>query len=286
VTTSRFEDDLAAGAIVLCDAATGTALLGYGPEPARRCLDAAPLVAEVHRRHLAAGAEVLLTNSFAALGATTDRGAVDLARRCCGRAAAIARAVADAAGTRVTVAGSLGPPAGGATVTHLTLLAAALRDEGAELLWFETLSDRDEAHLAATVAGAVGLPYVITWSFHRHGRTGRGWTPGDLAASVSDLARPPLAIGANCGNGPDDVVDAALRLAKATPLPVIARPSAGVPDRGTSTDRSPGAPTAFADAARRAVAGGIRVLGGCCGTGSEHLAALDAARGPTPTRGE
>ncbi len=284
MTSSRFEADLAAGAIVLCDAATGTALLEHGPEPSLRCLDAAPLVAEVHRRHLAAGAEVLLTNSFSALGVTADQDAVDLARRCCGRAAAIARTVADAAGTRVTVAGSLGPPTGDATVTHLTVLAAALRDDGAEILWFETMSDRDDASLAATVAGAVGLPYVITWSFHRNGRTGRGWTPGELATAVSDLARPPLAIGANCGNGPDDVVDAALRLAEATPLPVIARPSAGVPDRDTSTGRPPGTPETFADAARRAVAGGIRVLGGCCGTGSEHLAALDAARVPHADR--
>jgi len=213
------------------------------------------------------------------------------------RAAELARSVADKATRPVVVGGSVGPtgelfePMGALTkdaaIASFTAQLNGLRDGGADVAWIETMSSPEEANAAAEAAIAVGLPYVLTYSFDTAGRTMMGLMPNAAAASVANLSVPPLAVGANCGVGAPDIL-VSLTEMHGSPFPLITKGNCGVPHfEGTEVVYS-GTPGLMANYARLAIDGGARIVGGCCGTTPEHLAAMRASideheRGDHPT---
>ncbi|MBS0388300.1 MAG: betaine--homocysteine S-methyltransferase [Proteobacteria bacterium] len=224
-------------------------------------------------------------------------GAQDRAYELAKRAAELARSVADRAPRPVVVGGSVGPtgelfePMGtltkDAAIASFTPQLQGLRDGGADVAWIETLSSPEEARAAAEAAIAVGLPYVLTYSFDTAGRTMMGLMPSAAAASVAELAVPPLALGANCGVGAPDIL-VSLTEMHGSPFPLVTKGNCGVPHfEGTEAVYS-GTPELMANYARLAIDGGARIVGGCCGTTPEHLAAMRASidaheRGEYPT---
>jgi 5-methyltetrahydrofolate--homocysteine methyltransferase len=241
----------------------------------------------LHRRFVDAGADIILTNTFGCnphrlkLHQAADR-AYEIARR----AAELAREVADAAGRPVVVAGSVGPtgelfqPMGelthDAAVASFTEQMRGLRDGGADVAWIETMGAAEEVHAAAEAAIAVGLPYVVTCSFDTAGRTMMGLMPGALSGVVATQAVPPVAIGANCGVGASDILVSLLAM-QPTEQALVVKGNCGIPHFvGTECVYS-GTPELMARYAALAVAAGARVVGGCCGTTPEHLAAMRAA---------
>jgi 5-methyltetrahydrofolate--homocysteine methyltransferase len=127
------------------------------------------------------------------------------------------------------------------------------------------MSALDEMRAAATAANAVGIPYTVTASFDTAGKTMMGLAPEALAALTENFAPKPLALGANCGVGASDLLVSILAMTAARPEQiVIAKANAGTPDL-------------MADYARLAVNSGARIIGGCCGTSPEHLAAMRRA---------
>lgn len=268
---TSLRDLLDAPGVVVLDGATATNLHAAGLDDAvapERWNDEHPeRVRELHRAFVRAGAEVVLTNSFGVDGYAPARRAAELARR----------AVADA-DRAVVIAGSVGPcaPAGA-----LAARVRGLRDGGADVLWFETVSSAAQVRASCDAAAAVGAPFVVTCSFHVGGRTAAGMTPRELAALVEALPSTPLAIGANCGNGPGDVLAAAGELvAAAGPgMAVVAKPSAGLPVIDAGRADHPVTPAAMAAFVREAAAAGVRLVGGCCGTTPAHVAAMRAALG-------
>lgn len=275
---------LSAGSVVLADGGMGTALFAAGlPRDAapEAWTEARPdAVRAVHRHAIAAGARVILTNSFGANPARLARwGAADRLAALNRAAAGLARAEA---GAGVTVAGAMGPlgaPADPAeAVAGFEAQGRALLAGGADLLWLETFGAL--ADFAAAVEGVarIGAPWCATLSFAADGRSWGGATPAEFAAEVRRAPLPPLAIGANCGDGPQAVLDALDGLrAAGVAGPLIAKANAGLPrvgQGGLAYEVTPAAMARYAVAAR---ARGAGIVGGCCGVGPAHLAAMAAA---------
>jgi 5-methyltetrahydrofolate--homocysteine methyltransferase len=299
---TSLSDLLASRHVLLADGATGTnyfkAGLTSGEPPEFWNVDHPERVVQLHQQFVDAGADIILTNTF---GCTPHRlklhNAQDRAYELAKRAAELARSVADKATRPVVVGGSVGPtgelfePMGALTkdaaIASFTAQLNGLRDGGADVAWIETMSSPEEANAAAEAAIAVGLPYVLTYSFDTAGRTMMGLMPNAAAASVANLSVPPLAVGANCGVGAPDIL-VSLTEMHGSPFPLITKGNCGVPHfEGTEVVYS-GTPGLMANYARLAIDGGARIVGGCCGTTPEHLAAMRASideheRGDHPT---
>lgn len=291
--TNPIDALLAEKGVLLADGATGTNLFAMGLEageaPELWNESAPEKVAALHQGFVDAGADIILTNSF---GGTRHRlklhHAEDRVYDINRRAAEIARSVADKAGRRVIVAGSVGPtgellaPLGALTFDEAVEAFAeqinGLKDGGAEVAWIETMSAPDEIRAAAQAAIQVGLPYTYTGSFDTAGHTMMGLQPKDIHAVADGLSQAPLGVGANCGVGAADILASLLDMSETKPdATIIIKGNCGIPEyRGAEIHYS-GTPELMADYVRLAVDGGARIVGGCCGTSFQHLAAMRKA---------
>lgn len=282
---------LALGRPLLADGATGTNFfgmgLGPGEPPEMWNVDHPDRVSALHGAFVAAGADIILTNTFGCnryrlkLHDAADR-AYEIARR----AAEIASNVAAVAHRQVLVAGSVGPtgellaPLG--ALTEDEAMAAfveeidGLKDGGADLAWIETKSAPEEMRAAARAAIAVGLPYAVTGSFDTAGRTMMGLAPADLAGVFAELDVQPVAIGANCGVGASDLL-VAVREIRHPSAHIIAKSNCGIPQFQGAEIVYSGDPLLMGQYATLAVDSGARIIGGCCGTSPEHLAEMKRA---------
>jgi 5-methyltetrahydrofolate--homocysteine methyltransferase len=133
------------------------------------------------------------------------------------------------------------------------------------------------------------MPYVATCSFDTAGRTMMGLAPADYPAVFDDLVVGPVALGANCGVGASDILVTTLEMTAATEIPVVTKGNCGIPQfHGTEIVYS-GTPELMAGYAVLAADAGAVIVGGCCGTTPDHVAAmrkaLDArSAGERPTR--
>lgn len=299
---TSLSDLLASNRVLLADGATGTnyfsAGLTSGEPPEFWTVDRPAEVTGLHQRFVEAGSDIILTNTF---GCNPHRlklhNAQDRTYELAKRAAELARQVADAANRPIVVAGSVGPtgelfePMGALThetaVESFTTQIRGLRDGGADVAWIETMSSPEEVNAAAEAATAAGLPYVITYSFDTAGRTMMGLLPRSVADTVASQAVAPVAIGANCGVGASDILVSLLHM-QDSPYPLVTKGNCGVPHfKGTEVVYS-GTPELMANYARLAVDAGARIIGGCCGTTPDHVAAMRASidahvRGQPPT---
>src|SRR5206468_1250065 len=243
-------------------------------------------VRSLHRRFIEAGADIVLSNSF---GGSRYRlklhNAQDQVREINIAAAKNARAEADAASRPVYVGGSMGPtgeifePVGALShedgVAAFAEQAAALKEGGVDVLWIETMSSEEELRAAVEGAAQAGLPIVTTMSFDTNGRTMMGITPQTFGALASSLSTQPVAIGANCGVGASELIATVLGITAARPdAHVVAKGNFGIPQYAKGHIHYTGTPELMADYARIALDAGARIIGGCCGTSPEHLAAM------------
>ena len=294
---------LAGGRALLADGAIGTNLfaagLQTGDAPELWNVDRPDDVVALHASFVAAGSDIVLTNSF---GGTRYRLALhDAGHRVAelnAAAAALARRAADAAGREVLVAGSMGPtgeilePNGALSVAAardaFREQAEALVEGGADLLWIETISSAEEIEAALLGAGDTGLPAVLTVSIDTNGRTMMGLTASDVLRVAGSVKFPPVAIGTNCGVGAAEVIaaivnyDTARRAAGGTAggaaeLPLVAKANCGIPQWIDGRIVYDGTPALMADYATLAIDAGARIVGGCCGTTPAHVAAMRIA---------
>ncbi|MEO9699578.1 MAG: betaine--homocysteine S-methyltransferase [Tateyamaria sp.] len=302
--SNPFSDLLAEKGTLLADGATGTNLfemgLMAGDAPELWNETAPEKIVALYKGAVDAGSDIFLTNSFGANASRLklhDAGhrAFELSKL----AAEIGRDVADAAGRRVIVAGSVGPtgdimePVG--TLSHADAVemfhetAAGLKAGGADIGWLETISAPEEFTAAAEGFSLADLPWVGTMSFDTAGRTMMGVTSTDMALLVAGLPNQPLAFGANCGTGASDLLRTVLGFAASgTEFPLIAKGNAGIPKYHHGHIHYDGTPELMADYTALARDCGASIIGGCCGTTPEHLehmrASLDTRpKGPTPS---
>ena len=286
-----FLERLAGGTVLLADGATGTNYQNMGIEPGvapeEWVFDDPDNVRELHRRFVDAGSELVLTCSF---GGTSLRLADE---RLAGRAVEVNRRAAglarEAVGESVLVAGSLGPtghltePLGPLTralaVSTYAEQARALADGGVDLLVLETFFSLDEGLWALEgIKSTTDLPLVVSYSFDQGTRTMMGLTPTQVVEAFAPLGI--AAIGANCGKSlaDTDVIVAEL-LAAADGLPLWVKPNAGVPRMVLDAVVYDAGPEDLAAHIARYVEAGARIVGGCCGSTPEHIAAVAAALG-------
>ena len=288
-----FPDLLARGGVVLADGATGTNYhemgLPSGSAPESWVIDAPEKVRELHRRFAHAGSELVLTCSF---GATAPRLArsplADRVGEVNMRAAELAR---EAVGDELLVAGSIGPT--GALVEPYGPLtrdvcAAAyaeqtqgLTDGGVDLLVLETFYALEEATWALEGVRRVSdLPVIVSFSFDQGTRTMMGARPADVVTAVDGFEIS--ALGANCGRSLEETAAVLSEFRQAAPeMPLWVKPNAGAPQRVGGTIVYEADPATFACHVRGYAEQGARILGGCCGTTPEHIAALADALGRT-----
>ncbi|MFQ5957868.1 MAG: betaine--homocysteine S-methyltransferase [Alphaproteobacteria bacterium] len=285
---------------LVADGGMGTSLFALGLEtggsPELWNVEHPDRVARVHQGYVDAGADIILTNTF---GGSRHRLKLHHAQDRVGElneaAARIARSVADAAGRGIVVAGDIGPtgelfePLGPLTIDEgidaFGEQARALAAAGADVIWIETMSSREEVAAAVAGAAATGLPIVCTMTFDTAGRTMMGVTPEEAAAFCRDLTPTPAAFGANCGNGPAELVNALVGLGRVGgPDDVlVAKSNCGVPDYVDGKIRYSGTPEIMAEYARMARDAGARIIGACCGSTPVHLRAMvDALAGYAP----
>jgi homocysteine S-methyltransferase len=274
---------------VLFDGAMGTELLARGVGPGR-CLEELnltepALVGRVHRDYIAAGADVIETNTFQAnrfgLGEHYLERQVGEVNRAGARLAVEAR---NASGRPVLVAGSVGPlgrpiePVGAIKLTSAERMfreqVEALVEGGVDLLVLETFTALHELALAVRVARelAPDLSVVASLSFDDEG------DPRDAAAALvaTVVPRGVAAVAANCGSGPEPA-RAVVRQLVASGAPLVgAWPNAGLPRRAGGRLVYTAGPDYFADTVARLATEGARLVGGCCGTGPAHVAAMRA----------
>jgi 5-methyltetrahydrofolate--homocysteine methyltransferase len=295
---SRFLERLRTGRVLVADGATGTnyqqmgLAIGVAPED---WVETEPQkVIGLHRAFIDAGADIILTNTFGGtplrLRETSFAGR---ARELNRRAAHLAR---EAASWRadVLVAGSMGPtgmllePLGDLTASQATEAyaeqAAGLADGGVDLLLLETFFALEEALAAIEgVRQSTSLPLVVTFSFDQGTRTMMGLSPTKMIEAVGPLGL--AAIGANCGRTLDDMETIARELAAAqTGIPLWIKPNAGLPRMEGDVARYDTTPERMADYAARFLQAGAQIVGGCCGTSPEHLAAIARATRGAPSR--
>lgn len=283
---------------ILTDGATGTNLFNMGLEAGE-----APemwnewhpdRISKLYQGAVDAGSDMFLTNSFGGNAARLKlHNAQGRARELSRIAAEIGREVADKAGRDVIVAGSMGPtgdimlPVG--TLSHADAVeifeeqAVGLMEGGADVLWVETISAPEEYAAAAEAIGNIGAPWCGTMSFDTAGRTMMGMTSNGMVDMVKAMDNKPFAFGANCGVGASDLLRTILGMAAADPdRPLIAKGNAGIPKYVDGHIHYNGTPAVMAEYAVLARNCGASIIGGCCGTMPEHLAAMRKALETTP----
>ncbi len=307
--------------VLILDGATGTAIQGLGLQEADyRCpeLESHPgdlkgahdllvltrpeITAEVHRSYLRAGSDIVTTNTFNANAISlADYGLEPWARRLCRAAAEIARAEA---GDSAWVAGALGPTNRTASLSPdvsrpayraitFAELRQAYRDNaggllegGADILLIETVFDTLNAKAAilacrdAMAETGIEVPIWISGTItDASGRTLSGQTLEAFLASISHADAAIL--GLNCALGADLLRPYVAALSREAPCLVSAHPNAGLPNELGEYDQSPEEFARLVGAFARD--GLANVVGGCCGSGPEHIRALaDAVRGAPP----
>ncbi|GFO59849.1 bifunctional homocysteine S-methyltransferase/methylenetetrahydrofolate reductase [Geomonas silvestris] len=233
------------------------------------------LVLDLHGEYLAAGAQVIETNTFGANFVKLD--AIGLGAKVAEinrQGAKLARQAA--AGKDVFVAGSLGPLGRGKAELSpeqvrdcFRTQSLALAEGGVDLLILETFAELEELELAVLAVKETGLPVVANLAFGEGARLTGGFSAEDaaqrLAAAGADL------IGANCGAGPLELLATLKRLAQASDLPLAAYPNSGFPEYLDGRYIYRATPDYFAGMAREMVEAGASLVGGCCGTTPEHV---------------
>ena len=289
--------------ILILDGATGTYLQQHFPEETRAeakgcndylCLTRPDLIKKMHQDYIAAGADIIETNSFNSNRfSLADYGLQDKVYEINKAAARIAREAAG--GESILVAGSMGPTSkttsisadvndpGAREVTFQDLYetyheqARGLIDGGADILLVETIFDTLNAKAAlkaiTDLSDETGIDIPIMVSGTLSDASGRTLSGQTVEAYYASLSHPNLlSIGLNCGFGAKQLLPWLRRLSEIAECAVSVHPNAGLPNVMGGYDETP---ETFAQTAREVFeAGLVNIYGGCCGTTPEHIRSL------------
>ncbi len=265
--------------ILIFDGAFGTELMRRkiraGTVPELINLTAPEVVYSVHRDYIAAGADVISTDTFGANRFKAGEKSEEII------AAAVSTAK-KAAEKRALVALDLGPtgqmsePMGDTSFEEFyeCYKAAVIAGKGAGLVLLETMSDLTETRAAAlAVKENSDLPLIVSMTFGENMRTFTGTPVDAFVYSVRSLAD---VIGVNCSLGPKQLLPVVERILSLSDKPVIVQANAGLPDSNGNYNVSPEEFAEYAEIFRQK---GVSVIGGCCGTTPEHIAAIRSVIG-------
>lgn len=276
--------------VLFSDGAMGT-VLRQRLHISQSCLDCANLthpdiVASVHRDYLAAGSDMIQTNTFGAnrfklnahgLGdqlQEINRAGMDIARR-----------TVQSSGRPAFIAGDIGPlgvrlaPFGRVQLPEareaIAEQIAVLVEAGADLIIMETMTDLYEIVEAITAARQVAgdIPVIASMTYTRDNRTLLGDPPAKVARRLHEAGAD--VIGVNCSGGPNQILNILKLMRQALPDALFSvMPNAGWPEQVEGRIMYPAAPEYFGQYALSFWQAGASVIGGCCGTTPEHIAAM------------
>ena len=284
---------------VLCDGAMGTLLYAKGIFINRSYdelnLSQPDLIRGIHHDYLQAGAEIVETNTFGANSFRLARHSLADKVKDINRAGArLAREAAKS--FDVWVAGSVGPlgtriePLGKTSFQEardaFREQIQALVEGGVDLLILETFGYLEEIHQAMLAARDVApsLPLVAQVTIDEDGNCLDGSDPETFAPKLAEWGAD--VIGCNCSVGPVAMLDAIERVRAATSLPLAAQPNAGIPRSVEGRNIYLCSPEYMASYARKYVASGVRIVGGCCGTTPDHIRVMKSALRVGEARGK
>jgi 5-methyltetrahydrofolate--homocysteine methyltransferase len=292
MAVAGLRERIAAGDPVCGDGAWGTRLMACGLRPSdcfeAVCLERPELLAEIASAYLAAGAELITTNTFGASPSALARHGLDGSTEEINRAAV--EAIRGVASGRALVSGSVGPtgallaPLGDADPDDVgdgfARQIGALIAAGADVICIETMMDLDEARLAVAAARAESgsVPVIATMTFDPTPRgffTTMGVSVAEACTGLLDTGAD--LVGANCGHGMADMVELAHELRAHTRAPLVIQANAGLPEDRGGVLHYPETPELMAARVGELLDLGVAVIGGCCGTGPEHIRAIRAA---------
>lgn len=241
-------------------------------------------VKEVYEDYIAAGADVIQTNTFCANAPSLrNHGLEDKLYELNYEGARLA--LSCTAGTNVAVAASIGPtglffqPAGDMVFDSMVEVfkqqLKPIKDAGVSLINFETFTDLNEMRAAMVAAQEIGGLAVISSMTFDGGRTMSGNTPA--ACAVTCAALGAMFVGANCSGGPESLLEPIGEMAGAVNIPLSVKPNAGLPEMESGVAVFKQKPEDFARLAPDFIKRGVRLIGGCCGSGPDHIKALRAA---------
>lgn len=279
-------EKLLASGPVVTDGGWGTQLqlrgLGIGECPDLWNLTNPEKVCEVAALYVEAGSDIILTNTFGANRFTLER--YDLADQIEAINTAGVQLSKKAAGNRAKVFASLGPSGivlmmGQVPPEELRaafeVQAQAMADAGADGIVIETMSDPDEAKLAVAAAKTTGLPVVACMVFDSGADKDRTMMGTTLEQAAEILAEAGVdVIGSNCGQGVASFVNLCRRLHAATDLPIWIKANAGLPEMIDGQTFYRQTPEEFAEYAPQLAEAGASMIGGCCGTNPDFIAAV------------
>lgn len=289
MTKQEFKRMLTQGTPVYLDGATGSNLMKRGMPggvcPEQWIMEHPQVLLGLQKEYVEAGAQIIYAPTFTANRVKlAEYGLADRIEEVNRRLVAISK---EAAGERALVAGDVtmtgrqlkpvGPLDFEELVTIYKEQIQYLAGAGADLLVIETMMSLQETRAALIAAKETcSLPVMATLTFEPDGRTLFGTDAKTAAAVLQSLGAD--AVGANCSTGPDKMRAIIEEMAAVSEIPLIAKPNAGLPAldaHGVTVYDMPAAE--FAEEMRGVVEAGAAILGGCCGTTPEYIAALAAS---------
>jgi len=282
----KFIDRLKENRIIIADGAMGTMLIDRGLKagecPELYNVTHPKMISDINRRYLDAGAEILETCTFGANPLKLARYKIEARGEEINKAAVrITRAVARG---KAYVAACIGPsgrimkPFGDTEPTAVygsfERQMQVLVQAGIDIIWIETMTDLREAVIAFQAAKKIA-PSIFVIAAMTFDKTPRGYFT-IMGNSIQQTARElesagADAVGSNCGNGIENMIEIAAIFAKTTRLPVSIRPNAGLPVLKANRPVYPETPDFFVEKIGGLVDAGVRIIGGCCGTTPLHI---------------
>lgn len=282
---------------ILCDGAMGTLLYSKGIF-INRCYDELnvsqpDLIRSVHHEYLQAGAEVIETNTFGGNAIRLERhGLRDHVHEINLSGARLAKEAAKS--FDAWVAGAVGPlgiriePLGKMSFLEARDIfreqISALIEGGVDLLILETFGYVDELHQAIHAAREIDprIPVIAQVTIDEESTCLDGSTPEAFAPRLEEWGAD--VVGCNCSVGPVPMLESIERIRAATSLPLSAQPNAGIPRSVEGRNIYLCSPEYMASYARKFVAAGVRLVGGCCGTTPEHIRVMKSGLRMTQAR--
>lgn len=286
MTKKEFRDFVNKGPIIL-DGATGTNLMAAGMPigvcPEAWILEHKEVLLNLQRGYVEAGTNIVYAPTFT--GNRIKLEEYGLADRITEINTELVRLSREAVGDKALVAGDMTMtgqqlfPLGELMFEELVEVykeqASILDKAGADLFVVETMMSLQECRAAVLAIKEVSdKPVMVTLTYNEDGRTLYG-TPPEAAVVVLQSLGVDV-IGINCSTGPMEMIEPVKIMAEYATIPILAKPNAGLPELVDGETVYRMTPEEFAEAGAALVEAGAAIVGGCCGTTPEHIAALTA----------